>query len=203
MRINTSLDGTIKRGTGIKTGHAAASADGCPGRHELVLDASGIIFGAASGSMIQIKLSPKAASMLGAWSWDEVGSVRSTGSTGRARASAAPSRPRYVRWLIVLLALVISSASPHHTGNHAAANAAVDITAVAAADVGPDDCDRDHEHAQGESCAALTVCKHCVPLLDSVPPDRGASARHSWISDTFTPLISSPLHKPPRSTRLA
>jgi hypothetical protein len=112
----------------------------------------------------------------------------------------ATRRPLLVRWLALLVALLFASATFFHDGAHARqSHVAPDIAAAAAADLGLDDCDRDDDHAaKGEHCAAVTVCKICVPVAEMTGPRFGESIRHSWRGDSFTALSAAPHKKPPK-----
>ncbi len=112
----------------------------------------------------------------------------------------ARPRPLVVRWLVVLLALFFASVAVLHDGAHAGAtHVAPDIAMTATADHALDECDRDGEHtAKGEHCAAVTVCKICVPVAEATAPRSAASSRHVWRGDSFSALSGAPHQKPPK-----
>lgn len=112
----------------------------------------------------------------------------------------ATPRPLLMRWLVVLLALFFASVTVLHDGAHAGpTHLAPDIAMTATADHALYDCDRDGEHtAKGEHCAAVTVCKFCIPVAEATAPRIAASSRHVWRGDSFSALSVTPHQKPPK-----
>lgn len=108
------------------------------------------------------------------------------------------ARAFFVRWLAVMIALVFASATLFHDGPHAG-EAHIPDAISATADLGINDCDRDGKHGnKGEHCAAVTVCKLCVPVAETLTPRLGSSVRHPWLGDSATALIDAPHRKPPK-----
>lgn len=150
--------------------------------------------------MIQIKVSPHVADMMHEMKTERVDqTVRSSTAAQSPGGRRAKSCGLLAPWLVVLFAFVFASATLLHSGAHTAAAHLPQDVAQASIDAGHDDCDQDREHgANGESCAALTVCKICVPVAETTGPRSASSIRHSWRGDSFAALSDAPHRKPPK-----
>lgn len=119
------------------------------------------------------------------------------------RGAAPPPLP--LRGLVVLLVLLLSSMTLFQQHSHAGpADAELAVALAMTAGVSIEDCDRHHGYdSADEHCSVVSVCKTCLPFLESVEPRDGASIRHFRCSHGSVGLSTVPLRKPPKSIVLA